>query len=126
DAVVGGNALEILDSGTRMLDAMRAAIGEARQFVHLQTYIFRPDAAGREVLDLLASAARRGLEVRLLYDSFGSWSLKNRHLEGLRAAGGRAAAFMPLLWRHRPFTLNLRNHRKLLVVDGRVAILGGR
>jgi cardiolipin synthase len=126
DAVQRGNALRMLDSGAAFLAEMQQAIAGAQQFVHLQTYIFRPDAAGQEVLALLTQAARQGLEVRLLYDSFGSWSLKNRHLRELRAAGGKVAAFMPLLWRRRPFTLNLRNHRKLLVVDGEVAVLGGR
>jgi cardiolipin synthase len=126
DSVQIGNELELLSTGHAVLTEIRAAIERAERFVHLQTYIFRPDAAGLEVLALLTEAARRGVEVRLLYDSFGSWSLKNRHLAGLRAAGGKAAPFMPLLWRRRPFTLNLRNHRKLLVVDGKQAILGGR
>lgn len=126
DAVQRGNALELLDTGPDALAAMRDAIERAEHFVHLQTYIFRPDAGGQEVMELLRRAAERGLEVRLLYDSFGSWSLKQRHVAPLRAAGARVAAFMPLLWRRRPFTLNLRNHRKLLVVDGRLAILGGR
>jgi len=94
--------------------------------VHLQIYIFRPDATGRHLLHLLAEAARRGVQVRLLYDSFGSWGLKAAHLRELREAGARAEPCLPLLWKRRPFTVNLRNHRKLLVVDGELAFLGGR
>jgi len=126
DAVQRGNSLRLLGSGVDAMAGIREVVAAAESFIHLQTYIFRPDAAGLEVLDLLRAAAGRGVEVRLLYDSFGSWALKGRHLRALRAAGGKAAAFMPLLWRRRPFTLNLRNHRKLLVTDSRLAILGGR
>jgi cardiolipin synthase len=94
--------------------------------VHCTVYIFRPDAAGLRFLEVLTAAAERGLTVRLLYDSFGSLSLKQSHLAPLRAAGGQAVAFLPLLWKRRPFTVNLRNHRKLLVVDGEVGFVGGR
>ncbi len=126
DAVHHGGHLRLLPSGSDMLEAARTAIAGAERFVHLQTYILRPDEAGRRVLELLAAAARRGVEVRVLYDSFGSWSLGSRDLAPLLAAGGKATAFLPLFWRRRPFTLNFRNHRKMLVVDGQVAILGGR
>ena len=126
EAVHPGGRLRLLATGEDLLEAARTAIASAKQFVHLQTYIFRPDAAGRRVLEMLAAAAARGIEVRLLYDSFGSWSLGGGDLASFHAAGGKSAAFLPLLWRRRPFTLNFRNHRKLLVVDGEVAILGGR
>lgn len=126
DSVQRGNRLTLLPTGQEALDAGREAIAGARRFVHLQTYIFRPDATGLLVLQWLTEAAARGVEVRLLYDSIGSWSLAQRHLAALHAAGGRSAAFLPLLWRRRPFTLNLRNHRKLMVVDGDIGFVGGR
>ncbi len=126
DGLHEGNGLTWLPSGPDFVRAMNEAIAAARHFVHLEMYIFRPDAAGQALLAALTEAARRGVEVRLLYDSFGSWGLKAAHLQTLREAGGRAEAWLPILWKRRPFTLNLRNHRKLLVVDGRLAILGGR
>src|SRR6185436_16626630 len=126
DSVHGGNAVRWLPGGPDFAAAAEAAIASARQFVHLEMYIFRPDRSGQRILELLTAAAARGVEVRLLYDSFGSWGLKTRHLAPLRQAGGRAQAYLPLFWKRRPFTLNLRNHRKLLVVDGRTALLGGR
>ncbi len=126
DAVVDGNQLELLPTGADFVTRSLAALDQARSFVHLEAYIFRPDGTGTALIERLTEVARRGIEVRLLYDSIGSWSLRRRHLRGLLAAGGKAEAYAPLLWRRRPFTLNLRNHRKLLVVDGELAILGGR
>lgn len=121
-----GNAVEWLPSGEEFLAAAAREIAAARESVHCVVYIFRPDAAGLRFLATLTDAARRGVAVRLLYDSLGSFGLKAAHLAPLRAAGGRAEAFLPLLWKRRPFTVNLRNHRKLLVVDGAVAFVGGR
>ena len=126
DSVQAHNEATLHPGGQGFIAAAREAIEAAESFVHLQTYILRPDQAGLAMIDALTAVAARGVEVRLLYDSIGSWSLKPRHLAGLRAQGGREAAFLPLLWRRRPFTLNLRNHRKQLVVDGRVAFCGGR
>jgi cardiolipin synthase len=124
--LVGGNELVWLPSGEQFLSRAEAAIRSARRHVHFTVYIFRPDGAGLRFLQLLAEAARRGVVVRLLYDSLGSFGLSAAHLAELRAAGGRAEAFLPLLWKRRPFTMNLRNHRKLLVVDGAVGFVGGR
>lgn len=126
DATHGGNQTTLLESGQEFMDHAYDAIDAAEACIHLETYILRPDATGKELLARLASAAERGIEVRVLYDSIGSWSLGERHLAGLHSAGGKSAAFLPLLWRRRPFTLNLRNHRKLLVVDGKTAFVGGR
>jgi cardiolipin synthase len=126
DARTDGNAVEWLPSGDDFFAAAAAAIAAAREFVHLEIYIFRPDATGLRFLQLLTEAAQRGVAVRLLYDSLGSWGLKASHLEPLRVAGGRAVAYLPLLWKRRPITINLRNHRKLLVVDGATAFVGGR
>ena len=124
--LVDGNQLAWLPDGEQFFAAAASAIEGARRHVHLVVYIFRPDATGLRFLALLERAARRGVQVRLLYDSFGSFGLTAAHLAPLRAAGGRAEAFLPVLWKRRPFTLNLRNHRKLLVVDGDVGFLGGR
>ncbi len=124
--LVGGNELQWLPTGEQFFAAAAAAIASAERHVHCVVYILRPDAAGLRFLAMLTAAARRGVAVRLLYDSFGSLGLKAAHLAELRAAGGRAEAFLPLLWKRRPFTVNLRNHRKLLIVDGEIGFVGGR
>ncbi len=124
--LVAGTEVRWLPSGEQFFAAVGAAIESAQHHVHVVVYIFRPDTTGKRFLELLTSAASRGVAVRLLYDSFGSFGLKAEHLHALRAAGGRAEPFLPLLWKRRPFTVNLRNHRKLLVVDGAVGFVGGR
>ncbi len=121
-----GNVVRWLPDGARFFDSAAEQVRGAARHVHCVVYILRPDETGLRFLELLTEAAGRGVQVRLCYDSFGSWGLKARHLAALRAAGGRAEAFLPLLWKRRPFTLNLRNHRKLLVVDGEVGYVGGR
>ncbi|MGB3968968.1 MAG: phospholipase D-like domain-containing protein, partial [Planctomycetota bacterium] len=124
--LAAGNELTWLATGEQFLAAATAAIAAASRHVHCVVYIFRPDAAGLRFLDLLTAAAQRGVKVRLLFDSFGSFGLSAAVLAPLRAAGGEAHAFLPLLWKRRPFTVNLRNHRKLLVVDGETGFVGGR
>lgn len=123
--VLGGNELEVLDDGRAASRALEDAIAGARDHVHLEYYIFRPDETGQRVLKLLAERARAGVEVRLLYDGFGSLALREADVAELCAAGGRAAPFLPIgLWR-RPFQFNFRNHRKIVVVDGKIAFTGG-
>ena len=126
DGVHDGNAVRWLPEGSDFFQAALQAIAAARSFVHVEVYIFRADASGRAILQALTAAAGRGVEVRLLYDYFGSLSLTHRDLAALVAGGGKTVAFLPLLWRRRPLTLNLRNHRKLIVVDGELALVGGR
>ena len=126
DAVRSGNEVRMLPQGVDFFREVAAAVDGARRYVHLETYILRPDETGILLLAKLTQAARRGVEVRLLYDSFGSWGLRARHTAELVAAGGKVRAFLPILWKRRPFTINFRNHRKLVVVDGELAILGGR
>jgi cardiolipin synthase len=123
--VTAGNRVDLYHLGEPAYAAMLAAIAAARHHVHIEFFIFRPDDSGRRFVAELTAAARRGVEVRFLYDSVGSHTLSGRLLRELVAAGGKAAAFLPLLNPIYRFRVNLRNHRKILVVDGRVAFTGG-
>jgi len=121
----GGNRLELFRDGASGLEAMLEAIDGARRRIHLETYILRGDATGRRFLDALTDRARAGVEVRLLFDAFGSLLLDASLLTPLRKAGGDAVAFNPL-GRVLPSWAPLqRDHRKILVVDGEVAFTGG-
>lgn len=120
-----GNRVDLYHHGRPAYEAMLAAITGARHHVHVEFFIVRSDASGQAMFAALADAARRGVEVRFLYDSVGSFALRSRLIRGLREAGGKAAAFLPVLNPLYRLRVNLRNHRKILVVDGRVGFTGG-
>ena len=120
--MVGGNAASLLENGDEIFSAMVRDIRAAKKSVNLETYIFQPDRAGRMIADALIAAARNGVEVRLLVDAFGS------KFEGLQKefedAGVQARKYRPV----RIFAIykvGRRTHRKILVVDGRIAYTGG-
>jgi cardiolipin synthase len=120
-----GNRIALFHSGQPAYEAMLAAIAAAQHHVHMQFFIFEPDASGQRFLAALADRARAGVEVRFLYDAMGSYTLRRRLLRQLVAAGGKYASFLPINPLRRRLQVNLRNHRKILVVDGRVAFTGG-
>jgi cardiolipin synthase len=123
--LTSGNQIDFYHEGRPAFDAMRAAIQGARDHVHLETFIFQPDATGREFLDLLTQKAKEGVQVRLLYDAMGSIRFHRRLLEPLWAAGGKSSVFFPLNPFRRRLQINMRNHRKIMVVDGQVGFVGG-
>ncbi|MBY0526026.1 MAG: cardiolipin synthase [Gemmataceae bacterium] len=120
-----GNQVEFYHEGPPAFDAMLEAIAAAKHHVHLEFFIVQPDESGLRFRALLEEKARAGVEVRLLYDAMGSVRLRRRWLEPLLAAGGKATAFLPLAPLQRRIQVNLRNHRKILVVDGQVGFTGG-
>ncbi len=120
------NSARLLVDGAATYDAIIEAIGQARDHVHLEYYIYEPDHTGTKVRDGLVERARAGVKVRLLLDAVGSSSVRAQFLQPLLEAGGEVAWFHPT--RLRPFArpwLNLRTHRKIVVVDGRIAFTGG-
>ena len=123
-ALVPGNRVTLLHDGVEAYPRMLAAIAAARESVKLETYIFADDTIGRMFGEALVEAARRGVEVTVLYDAFGSWSSRRHFFQSLRREGVKLAAFSPLRpWQWR--LLSRRDHRKLLVIDGRRAFVGG-
>ena len=125
EPLIAGNAVTPLDSGEEAYPVMLEAIRGARQCIAMSSYIFRNDAAGGEFADALIEAAGRGVKVRVLLDSIGAGYFCPLILYRMRAGGVACARFLHiwLPWRM-PF-LNMRNHRKVLVVDGRLAFTGG-
>ena len=93
--------------------------------MHLEYYIFENDETGRRLTDLLARKVKEGVEVRLIYDDVGSWNMKRRHARRLRAMGIRVCCFMPVVFPWLTSKLNNRNHRKIVVVDGKIGFTGG-
>jgi len=120
-----GNEVTLLVDADDAVGQMRAALMAAQRSIWIEFYIIKNDATGARFLDRLAERAREGLEVRLLYDALGSIGIDARRLEALRAAGGRVEAFLPFNPLRRRWAINLRNHRKLVVVDGEIGFTGG-
>ncbi len=120
-----GNSVRALHNGDEAYPEMLAAIDAARHTVALASYIFGDDKAGRPFVEALARAVKRGVQVRVLIDGFGTrytWPPVER---ALRAAGVRTALFLPGIRDAGLGFFNLRSHRKVLTVDGRVAFTGG-
>jgi cardiolipin synthase len=121
-----GNRIELLETGAGFFPALLAAIDAAECEVHLETYIYAADATGRAVTDALAAAARRGVAVRVLVDGFGARDFPAGLGRELAAAGATVEVYRPEVARLRLRRHRLRRlHRKLCVVDGRVAFVGG-
>jgi cardiolipin synthase len=121
-----GNATRILLDGPAAYRAMFDAIAAARDHVHLESYIFEEIEFDRRLSELLARKAREGVQVRVIYDSFGSLDTPPAFLEGLAAQGVVLCEFNPVNpLRARLFALQHRDHRKIVVVDGRIAFTGG-
>ncbi len=123
--LAGGNDLRILHNGEAAYPAMLAAIAGAGSHIFLSSYIFDPKGVGAEFVEALAAARARGVDVRVLVDGVGGIYTRPCIKKILQARGVRTEWFLrPGLWQP-SFSLNLRNHTKLLVVDGRVAFTGG-
>lgn len=119
------NAVTIFDDEQSSFEELKRLIREARSHVHMEYYIFRPDEAGMEMCEVLKAKAREGVEVRLLLDYIGSWSARRSSFtRPLREAGVEVAFFLPVVPWQGPGRINLRNHRKILVVDGEIAFTG--
>jgi cardiolipin synthase len=120
-----GNAIELLQDGEAVFAAIFQAIEGAQDYVVVQTYLLRDDVLGRDLKARLQACARRGLRVHLLYDEIGSYGLPAAYRKELRAAGVQVSRFGTARGPVNRFQLNFRNHRKVVVVDGREAFVGG-
>ncbi|HEX7970612.1 MAG TPA: cardiolipin synthase ClsB [Thiobacillus sp.] len=123
---VPGNHVRLLHGGAEFFPALIAAIDAAHAEVHLETYIFNADPSAAAARDALLRAAKRGVRVRLLIDGVGSRELPTAWLDALKTAGIDVLAYRPLVngWRSNPHSLR-RLHRKLAVIDARIAFIGG-
>jgi cardiolipin synthase len=118
------SCFEILTNGARFYPAMLEAIGLARHSINMECYIFRPDRIGRQFMDAMMERARAGVHVTLVVDAIGSFRFGTSAIREMRAAGCRVELYQRFKW-YRLARLNNRTHRELLIVDGRVAFIGG-
>ena len=118
---VAGNRLRLLAGGVERFDALIGQIESARESIRLLFYMFTEDEAGTAVRDALVRAAGRGVAVHVLLDEFGSGAVRPAFLDPISRAGGHHCIFHPKLGRR----YLIRNHQKMVVTDGRLAIVGG-
>ena len=119
------NQVALMWNGRAMLAALLKDIEAAKHHIHLQTYIIEEDEVGSAVVKALVEKVKQGIKVRLLYDDVGCWRMRKEFLEPLRRAGGETQAFMPVHFRRLTHRANYRNHRKIVVIDGKVGYMGG-
>lgn len=119
------NKVEIFNDGREKFDALIHDIENAKDHIHIQYYIFRLDNLGQQIYQLLLEKAKQGVKVRILYDDTGSRSLRKRHFKELIELGGRVEAFFPAILPLINPRMNYRNHRKIVVIDGRIGYIGG-
>jgi cardiolipin synthase len=124
--LVPGNQVRLLQSGAEFFPALIAAIEAARTEIYLETYIFNADNSAQAVRDALMRAARRRVQVRLMIDGVGARDFPGDWLDELKTAGVGVLVYRPLLsgWRSNPHSLR-RLHRKVAVIDARIAFVGG-
>ena len=119
------NRAAFLINASAAYPAMLQEIKSAKHHVHLMFYIWRKDATGTAFRDALIEKVKQGVEVRLLIDAFGAAEARGKFMRTLVEAGAEVAAFLPPKYFRRSLEINFRNHRKLLIADGCVAITGG-
>ncbi|HEY0983080.1 MULTISPECIES: cardiolipin synthase [unclassified Schlesneria] len=120
-----GNRVQLLTNAQQAFDEIAEAILAAESTIHLEYYIWRPDKLGTRLRDLLISKAQRGVRVRFLYDGIGSNLLTYRFLKPMRDAGIQVFSFVPGRSLRERWSINLRNHRKIVIVDGQIGFTGG-
>lgn len=121
------NDFKFFLDGKSALDCLKEDIKNAKSTIHLEFYIFENDDTGREIIKLLTEKAKEGVEVRVLYDAIGSINTSKLCFRKFRKAGGKVAVFFPpfLNIKLLNFKANYRNHRKICIIDGKVAYTGG-
>lgn len=119
------NRVQLLTDARQTFDEIESAIAAARSSIHLEYYIWQPDKLGTEIRDLLVAKASEGVKVRFLYDAIGSGRLTRKFLKPMFDAGIQVATFVPGQSLRERWSINLRSHRKIVIVDGLVGFTGG-
>lgn len=120
-----GNHIEVFTQGKDKFDALKRDLEAATDHIHLQYYIFENDRIGKEIRDILVRKARDGVKVRVMYDHVGSFTINAAFFKRMRREGIEAHPFLKLTLPKLANRLNWRNHRKVVVIDGRVGYIGG-
>ena len=119
------NDIRIYTDGKAKFRALIEEMRRAKRYIHVQYYIIRNDELWQEIEKVLIEKAHEGVEVRVLFDSMGCRTMKNKDWERLENEGIQVAEFFPALMGKLQLRVNYRNHRKIVVIDGRIGFVGG-
>ncbi len=119
------NEVELLPDGKTTFEAIFLALENAKSFIYIQYYIFEEGELAANLLKLFKEKVSKGVEIKLIYDSIGSYSLSKKYLNQLKTIGVDVCAFLPFRFGRYLSSLNYRNHRKIIVVDGTTGFTGG-
>lgn len=120
-----GNLVSLLADDNLAFQRIEESLNNARKSIWAEYYIIRRDETGKRFLEILTEKSREGVEVKLLYDALGSMGIDSKLLNKLKKAGGEVEAFLPLNPLRRRWSVHLRNHRKMIIVDGEIGYTGG-
>lgn len=120
-----GNDIAVLNNGENTFSSIIMELKKAKSSIHLEYYIFEEDELGEKIAAVLIERAQAGVEVRLMYDDVGSWGLSRDFIHRLRSFGIEIHCFMPVIFPWLTSKINYRNHRKIIVVDGKIGFTGG-
>lgn len=123
--ITDNNDVRIYTDGREKFKVLIQEMEQATRYIHLQYYIIRNDELWKKIEEVLMRKAAQGVEVRVLFDSMGCRTMKNRDWERLEHAGIQVAEFFPALMGKLQLRMNYRNHRKIVVIDGRIGFVGG-
>ncbi|MBS2968390.1 cardiolipin synthase [Metabacillus sp. KIGAM252] len=115
----------ILTNGDEKFPAILKEIKEAKKYIHLEYYIVRHDEIGLQLQDALIEKAREGVKIRFLYDAVGSWKLSKGYISKMHRAGIEMVPFLPVTLPFLSNKINFRNHRKIIIIDGKIGFMGG-
>lgn len=121
----GGNKITFYSDGKSKFEALFEEMEKAEKHIHIQYYIFMDDSMGQKVRDILVRKAKEGVEVRLLYDDVGSWNAKRKFFKDMQAQGVEVQPFLKVAFKLLTSRVNYRNHRKIVVIDGKIGFVGG-
>lgn len=119
------NQVDIMTDGYAFFPELLKDIAQARHHIHIDMYIFEDDPLGRLVADALINKARTGVRIRVIYDDVGCWNVSHAFFEQMREEGIEVTPYLPVRFPSFTSKVNYRNHRKLVVIDGRVGYIGG-
>lgn len=119
------NKVDILKNGEETFPAIFTALAKAKRFIHLEYYIIEAGELATRLKDILIVKAKSGVEVRVIFDDVGCWSLPKTYIREMRAAGIQIYPFLPVRFHRIADKANYRNHRKIIVIDGETGFVGG-